>query len=143
MTVRSATMEEWFAIHGLFVRYATSLDHGDVESVVACFLPDATLESPVLGKFAGHAGIRDFARRTANLLQDGVQFRHVVSNLVADVDGDRGNARCYLLDFRTRAGRTQLLSPGEYRCDLRKVDGDWRFATRVVTMDQPFSQEDL
>jgi len=136
-------MEEWFAINALFVRYATSLDHGDVESVVACFMADAILESPVLGKFEGHAGIRDFAQLTANLLQDGVQFRHVVSNLVAAVEGDRAIARCYLLDFRTRAGRTRLLSPGEYRCDLRRVEGEWRFATRMVTMDQPFSEDDL
>ena len=60
-----ASMEEWFAIHGTFIRYATSLDHGDVEGVVACFTPDATLESPVLGKFSGHDGIREFAAKTA------------------------------------------------------------------------------
>jgi ketosteroid isomerase-like protein len=136
-------MEEWFAIHALFVRYATSLDHGDVESVVDCFLPDATLESPVLGSFEGHAGIRDFAQRTATLLGEGVQFRHVVSNLVADVDGDRAVARCYLLDFRTRSGATQLLSPGEYECDLRRAAGRWRFARRVVHMDQPFSVKEI
>lgn len=136
-------MEEWFAINEAFIRYATSLDHGDVEAVVDCFAPDATLESPVLGKFAGHEGIRDFAQRTAGLLDEGVQFRHVVSNLVAQVDGDRALARCYLLDFRTRAGKTQLLSPGEYECELRRAGGRWRFVSRVVAMDQPFGVQDL
>ena len=143
MSLRAATVEEWFAIQSVFVRYATSLDHGDVDAVVDCFLPQARIVSPVLGAFDGHVGIREFALRTARLLEEGVQFRHVVSNLVAEVDGDRAFARCYLLDFRTRAGKTQLLSPGEYECELRNVDGSWRFASRVVHMDQTFRQEDL
>jgi len=136
-------MEEWFAIHDTFVRYATSLDHGDVEGVVACFAGDATLTSPVLGKFSGHAGVREFAQRTVRLLEEGVQFRHVVTNLVARVDGDRALARCYLLDFCTREGATRLLSPGEYECELRRASGQWRFVSRTVAMDQPFGEQDL
>jgi 3-phenylpropionate/cinnamic acid dioxygenase small subunit len=138
-----ATMEEWFGIHDAFIRYATSLDHGDVEAVVACFTADAWLDSPVLGKFSGHAGIREFAAKTARLLASDVQFRHVVSNVVAQVKDDRARARCYLLDFRTRAGKTKLLSPGEYDCDLVRIDGRWLFTRRVVVMDQPFGVEDL
>jgi len=135
-------MEEWFAIHDTFVRYATSLDHGDVEGVVACFVSDATLTSPVLGQFSGHAGIREFAQRTVRLLEEGVQFRHVVTNLVALVDADRALARCYLLDFCTRDGVTELLSPGEYECELRKAGGQWRFVRRDVHMDRMFSLPD-
>ena len=137
-------MEDWFAINGLFVRYASSLDRCDVEGVVDCFAPDATLASPVLGRFDGHDGVRAFARKTADLKRDaGVQFRHVVTNLEVDVDGDTAHATCYLLDFRTRGGRTALLSPGVYDCDLRRVGGCWRFTRRVVTMDQPFGERDL
>jgi 3-phenylpropionate/cinnamic acid dioxygenase small subunit len=139
----AATMEAWFGIHNAFIRYATSLDHGDVEGVVACFTADASLESPVLGRFDGHDGIREFAERTARLLREGVQFRHVVTNLVADVAGDRARARCYLLDFRTRDGKTQLLSPGEYDCDLVRAGAQWLFTRRAVVMDQPFGVQDL
>ena len=59
------SMEDWFGINNVFIRYANSLDRGDVEAVVECFSEDASLESPVLGKFSGHAGVRDFAARTA------------------------------------------------------------------------------
>ena len=139
-----ATLAEWFDIQALFVRYATALDHGDVDGVVACFSADATLESPVLGRFAGQAGIRAFAERTAQLKRDaGVQFRHVVTNLVAQVDGHLAHATCYLLDFRTRDGRPVLLSPGEYACDLVRDDGCWHFKRRVVTMDHAFGVDDL
>jgi hypothetical protein len=133
-----ASLEDWFAINTLFVRYATSLDACDVAAVIDCFEPDGTLESPVLGKFVGHAGIRAFAERTVKLKGKGVQFRHVVSNLRAAVAGDRGHAKCYLLDFLTKDGKTELLSPGEYDCDLRRRAGVWRFTRRDVAMDRLF-----
>src|SRR5438105_2888056 len=111
----AATLDDWFAIHQLFVAYATALDACDVDGVIACFEPDCTLSSPVLGRFEGHAGLRDFVQRTVDLKRErNAQFRHVVSNLRAWVDGDRAVARCYLLDFLTESGRTELLSPGEY-----------------------------
>jgi ketosteroid isomerase-like protein len=140
----AASMADWFDINSVFIRYATALDRGDVEAVVDCFTETASIVSPVLGEFSGHAGVRDFAGRTARLKRDeGVQFRHVVSNLVADVEGDRARATCYLLDFRTRDGKTELLSPGEYECLLRKADGRWRFERRAVSMDRPFRADDI
>jgi ketosteroid isomerase-like protein len=140
----AASIEDWFAINGLFVRYACALDRCDVEAVVDCFAPDASLASPVLGRFEGQDGIRAFATTTADLKRrDGVQFRHVVSNLEVDVDDATAHATCYLLDFRTRGGKTELLSPGVYDCDLRRDGGRWRFVRRDVTMDQPFGERDL
>ena len=138
------SIADWFDINNAFIRYATSLDRGDVDAVVDCFAEDASLVSPVLGEFFGHAGVRDFASRTARLRHEGgVQFRHVVSNLVVDVEGDLARATCYLLDFRTRDGKTQLLSPGEYECVLRKIDGRWLFERRVVVMDRPFDVNEI
>jgi hypothetical protein len=135
----AASLEDWFQIHTLFVRYATALDHGEVETVVECFIAEGSIYSPVLGRFEGACGIRDFAGRTARARDDGVQFRHVISNLRADVDGDEARARCYLLDWVTCDGRTELLSPGEYECSLRKVDGRWLFVHRDVVMDRTFA----
>jgi hypothetical protein len=90
----AASIDDWFAINNLFVRYATALDACEVDAVVACFEPDGWLESPVLGRFDGSEGIRAFATRTARLKQEqGVQFRHVVSNLRVEVDSAREGAR--------------------------------------------------
>ena len=138
-----ASLEDWFAIQGTFIAYATALDACDVEGVIACFEPDCSLASPILGRFEGHAGIRAFAQRTVDLRHErSVQFRHVVGNLRAWVDGDRAAARCYLLDFLTENGRTELLSPGEYDADLRRRDGVWRFVRRDVAMDRVFALPD-
>jgi ketosteroid isomerase-like protein len=59
------SFEDRFAIDDLFVRYATALDGGDVETVVGCFTADAVLESPVIGVITGHEAIRSFAQRFA------------------------------------------------------------------------------
>lgn len=140
----TATLEQWFAVNALFIRYATSLDHCDVEAVVGCFEPDGWLDSPVLGRFDGAAGIREFAQRTVRLKQEqGAQFRHVVSNLRVDVEGELAKAWCYLLDFVTRDGKTELLSPGEYECVLKRTDGVWRFVERRVTMDRLFAMPEM
>ena len=93
----------------------------------------------MLGRFEGHAGIRDFALRTVKVRDErGGQFRHVVSNLRVQTEGDRALALCYLLDFLTANGATELLSPGEYRCELVRTDGEWKFASRAVHMDRRF-----
>jgi hypothetical protein len=55
------------------------------------------------------------------------------------VDGDAARARCYLLDFVTDRGATQLLSPGEYDAELRRRDGTWRLQRRDVAMDRTFA----
>ena len=139
----AASIDDWFAINNLFVRYATALDACDVETVVACFEPDGWLESPILGRFDGSAGVREFAMRTVRMKEEqGVQFRHVVSNLRVEVEGTRARAWCYLLDFMTREGNTELLSPGEYACVLKKTNGAWRFVQRSVTMDRSFALPD-
>jgi len=140
---RAASFEEWFAIHNVFIAYATALDGCALDALVECFEPDCTLSSPILGRFEGHAGVRAFAQRTLHLKRErGVQFRHVVSNLQAWVDGDRATARCYLLDFLTEQGSTELLSPGEYAAELRRRDGVWRFVRRDVAMDRRFTLPD-
>lgn len=141
--MKPASLTDWFEVHNLFVRYTTSLDACDMEGVLACFTPDGWIESPVLGRFEGGAGIRQFVERTIKVRDErGGQFRHVVSNVRVDVEGDRGFASCYLVDYLTVDGKTELLSPGEYRCEIVRTGGAWRFASRTVRMDRRFPPPD-
>jgi hypothetical protein len=136
-------MADWFEVHNLLVRYTTSLDACDKEAVVDCFAPDGWLESPVLGRFEGEAGIRAFVDRTIKVRDErGGQFRHVISNLRVEIEDDRGRATCYLLDYLTVGGKTALLSPGEYRCELVRRGGAWKIASRTVRMDHVFPPPD-
>jgi uncharacterized protein (TIGR02246 family) len=133
------SIEDRFAISDLFVRYTTALDAGDVETIVGCFTEDGALESPAVGKYAGHDGIRAFSERFAAMRQRGVQLRHVISNLAMTVDGGTAFATCYLTNIITVDGTSQLMPPGRYECDLRKVNGAWLFKNRLVILDAPFA----
>jgi SnoaL-like domain len=139
MSMAPASLQDWFEINNLFIRYTTSLDRCDPEGVASCFADGGTIDSPLMGIFKGREAILAFAERTVKASRErGGRFRHVVSNLIAEVEGDRANATCYLLDYLTADGKTEMLSPGEYRCTLRRVDGRWLFESRMITLDQPF-----
>ncbi|HVB66875.1 MAG TPA: nuclear transport factor 2 family protein [Acetobacteraceae bacterium] len=139
----AASIEDRLAISDLFVRYTCAIDAGDVETLVACFTEDGALESPAVGVYAGREAIRAFAQRFARFRQGGSQLRHVISNLVVQVQGDRAHATCYLTVFLTRDGSSRLLAPGQYDCELRKTDGAWRFQKRIVRHDHDYTLDGI
>ncbi|MCB1739323.1 MAG: nuclear transport factor 2 family protein [Gammaproteobacteria bacterium] len=139
-----ATLEQWYGVHTLFVRYASALDEGDVEGIVACFTEDASLESPVIGVFTGAVEVRRFAERMASLKHDkGVQLRHLLTNLSVQMQDDRAHAHCYLLPCLTRAGKSRLLPPSQYECWLRSGPEGWLFERRIVRADHAYDLDEM
>ena len=139
----AVSIEDRFGINDLFVRYTCALDAGDAETVIDCFAEDGTLVSPAVGEHTGRPAITAFAHRFARFQKGGSQLRHVLSNLQMSVDGDRAHATCYLTVFLTKDGTSRLLAPGRYDCELRKVDGAWKFQRRVVLHDHDYTLEGL
>jgi uncharacterized protein (TIGR02246 family) len=133
------SIKDRLAISDLFVRYTTALDAGDVEAVVACFSEDGWLDSPIVGRHQGREELRQFAEKTAAAVRQGARFRHMITNLRVAAQDDRIRARCYLLDIVTINGETQILSPGEYDCEVVRRGKAWLFASRLVQMDRVFS----
>ena len=139
------SVEDRLAISDLFVRYTTALDQGDVETVVDCFTGDATLESPVIGIIAGSEAIRAFASRFAAQRAGGTQFRHMITNIAAEIEagGGRARASAYLLVLITRDGKSRRLPPGRYECDLVREADAWRFSRRIVFHDHDYTLEGI
>ena len=134
------SIEDRLAIEDLFVRYTTALDNGDVDAVVGCFTQDGWLDSPIVGRHQGREQLRAFAEKIAESIRlRGAQYRHVVGNFRIETSKNRARARCYLLDFVTIGGKCELLSPGEYDCELQKIGEEWFFVSRIVRMDRTFS----
>jgi uncharacterized protein (TIGR02246 family) len=139
--VVSAT-EDRAAIHDLFTRYCCALDNGEVETVVDCFTSDATLKSPVID-IKGHDAIRAFAGRFAAQRAAGTQFRHMVTNIAAQIGGSRATATAYLLVLISKDGSHRTLPPGRYECDLVEEDGIWRFSRRTVFHDRDYTLDGI
>jgi uncharacterized protein (TIGR02246 family) len=138
----TAELQDRAAIHDLFTHYCCALDNGEVETVVACFTGDAILKSPVID-LAGHEAIRAFAGRFAAQRAAGTQFRHMVTNIAATVDGDRATATAYLLVLISRDGVHRTLPPGRYDCELVKRGGAWLFSRRTVFHDHEYVLEGI
>ena len=136
-------LEDRLAIDDLFVRYTTALDAGDVATVVDCFTADAALESPIIGKIAGSEAIRAFAERFAAQRAGGTQFRHMVTNIAAEIDGDKADATAYLFVLITHDGKSRSLPPGRYECEAVKQGNTWRFSRRVVFHDHDYTLEGI
>ena len=67
----------------------------------------------------------------------------MISNLGVEIDGDHAQATCYLLNVLTRNGKSELLAPGRYECELVKSDGKWRFQKRVVILDHAIALDGI
>ena len=108
-----------------------------------CFTEDGSLVSPAVGEHRGRPAIRAFAQRFAAFQRNGSQLRHVISNLMMQVEGERGSATCYLTVFLTRDGKSRLLAPGLYECELRRDGRTWRFQRRVVKHDHDYTLDGI
>jgi uncharacterized protein (TIGR02246 family) len=135
-------LEDRAAIHDLFTRYCCALDNGEVETVVDCFTAGAVLKSPVID-IEGNDEIRAFAARFAAQRAAGTQFRHMVTNIAATIDGDRATATAYLLVLISKDGSHHTLPPGRYECELVKEAGAWRFSRRTVFHDHAYVLEGI
>jgi uncharacterized protein (TIGR02246 family) len=137
------SLEDRLAIHDLLVRYTTALDDGDVAAVVDCFTADAVLESPVIGRIAGGEEIRAFAERFAAQRAGGTQFRHLVTNIAAEIENDTARATAYLLVLITQDGKSRSLPPGRYECEAVRGGGRWRFSRRAVFHDHDYTLDGI
>jgi hypothetical protein len=64
-----------------------------------------------------------------------VRTLHVVTNLSFKIEGDTAVGGAYWETIGVADGRTTVLSPGHYEDILRKEQGRWRFAKRVIASD--------
>lgn len=137
--MQMSEMEDRFKIHDLFARYMRAVDAWDEPELFACFTEDGVLETPMLrGIFAGREGQRQFIRN-GRTTYAGRQLRHLFTNLQVELNGDRAQARAYLVVSSTQDGQTTLFNAGYYDCRLRKICDNWLFENRKVFIDsQPY-----
>jgi hypothetical protein len=121
-------------LRDLYARYAHTIDEGQFEQWAACFTDEGVFEAKELGRFTGRDALIRMARDFRVGLK-GAQQRHIMDNVYFEVAGDSGTGTCNLSHFITRDGVTELTGIGVYRDKLKKVNGEWRFESRIVLFD--------
>ena len=126
--------DDILAIQQVLAGYCHAIDSGDGDAVAALFTDDASLGVGLPDPFVGKDAIREMGGGVSSMVPG---VRHVSSNVIIDGDGDTASARSYVRVFTTAGGpeQTQLVASGIYVDALRKDDGTWRIASRVMTND--------
>jgi ketosteroid isomerase-like protein len=121
--------EDVAAINQLVARYCHLIDAAQVDEWIELWTEDGAMvidDSRTEGRDAllGLAGGVDLA----------MGMRHVVNNVVVDVDGDTATSSSYLQLVIGGRPPNAVMS-GRYSDKLRRVDGRWRFVERALSTD--------
>ena len=121
------------AIRALVASYGDRLDAGDLDGVAALFR-NATWRSGTR-TLTGFAAVR--AVYDDVILYDGVpSTRHVMGDVVVDLDGVHATSRCSFTVFQARPGfPLQAVLVGRYHDVFACFDGTWEFRERLVHAD--------
>jgi len=129
-------------IEDLQARYLFAFDWGDADGYANTFAEDGILNFGQ-GEFKGRQAIRSFmappdggeAPRGPSL-PEGERprvGRHIISNIVVKVDGDRATGRAYWTHMTTGpTGYGTVDFFGHYEDEMVKVNGEWLFSKRHI-----------
>jgi 3-phenylpropionate/cinnamic acid dioxygenase small subunit len=132
------TFADWHAVNTLLMSYADYVDAARYADVAALF-EHATYRvehagTPHVSVYRGAAEVLGFCRQT-RIHEDGTpRTKHVVSNVDIQVDGEEATARSYVTVFQqTDVLPLQPIASGSYLDRFERVNGNWRFADRLIT----------
>ncbi len=133
----SPSPDEWVAIQNLYAYYNLCSDTGHAEGFASCFTPDGILDQesrPIV--LRGREEILAYKRQEAGR-RNGKYRRHWNSGLLLHKAAEgRVLGWCYLHAYDGNPGWLPVQQgAGIYHDTLRRVDGCWLFAERVLTMD--------
>ena len=139
--MRAGTWESHHAITTLMYRYAECVDLADFDGISELFAHGELGSSSAAGDqgMRGEAVGRFYAATNKVHANGTLCTRHLTTNLLLDIDeaGDAATARSYFVVFQaTEKLPFQPIVGGRYHDVFERVDGQWRFAERVVHVDQ-------
>ena len=130
--------EDWLAIQTLLMTYAEHIDSGRFAEAAAMF-ENATYRLEFTGRpgtatCRGAAQVREFFAGT-RVYSDGTpRTKHLITNVIIELDGDRASSRCYATVLQqTDVLPLQPIAAGRYVDSFERAGREWRFADRLIT----------
>ena len=121
-------------IHDLIMAQTRATDRADLDSFLAVFHADATVD---VGFFAGSAD--EYCRMILEMTADFKRMSHHVANEWIEVKGDEAISESYVLAFVTSQDEKGSLwdefTGGRYLDSFSRVSGQWRFTQRKFIND--------
>lgn len=125
-------------VANLIYTYAELIDAGDFDGV-GVLLDDATVtfEGHAMS-LEGHEAIAALYRSTTRRYDDGTpKTKHVMTNVIVEVDGDHATSRSYFTVLQAVPGHLSLqpVVAGRYRDRFERRDRHWVFTGMHVIID--------
>ena len=113
-------------------RHQIFIDLQDAQGYAGLYVTDGRYESP----FGSARGTEDILAMFVRLRDSGftARKRHFNGPVMIDIHGDRATSLSYWWVADTLPV-SSVYATGTYRDELRKVDGHWRIAERIQTVD--------
>ena len=136
------TTSDKLDIMELAARFEVAFDNGDMDTHMATWADEVTFASP-FGSYDTREDYRGWVEGFYS--QTKKQYggtRHIVTNHVIDVDGDRATMTAYLMIFGRNIGGDDSPQPGiagtaAFTDDkLVRINGEWKFVHRTLVFDQ-------
>ncbi len=125
------------AIRELTYRYVHHVWHLDAAATAALFTDDGEMDTSLEEPIRGHAALREAFER----LIDGADLQPFVHNHIIDLDGDSASGVCYI-DLRSVRDGKSMMGSGYYTDRYVRVDGQWKFKSRALTLRHFVALED-
>lgn len=117
------------AIRDLARRYARCVWQSDILATVDLFTEDGEMHTgerpPIVG--------REDLLRVYGEMVEGYMLNPFVHSHIVELDGDEATGTCYL-DLRLIRDGQSLIGSGYYDDRYVRIDGEWKFKSRHLTM---------
>lgn len=123
------TPADELAIRRTLAAYCHHLDGGDFSSLARRFTEDGSYTYGT-ADMSGRATLESWFAETNPPERRG---KHLTTNVIVDVEGDRAFAYSDYLFVRIVDGALTPLFSGRYRDELVRAEGGWLIRSRVVT----------
>lgn len=120
------TVEDRLAIMELVARYNRALSGRDADAAAATFAEDGVLEATGQAGLKGRAAVAQMVRALPT-----EDVHYWTTNFIIDGNTHQANSRAYFASLRGN----QVVSTGTYADTVAKIDGEWRFVRRQLSLD--------
>lgn len=131
------TAADHVAIAELTSLFEVAFDEGDIDAHMATWADEMSFASP-FGDFETREGYREWVEGFYEWTSGMGGTRHLITNAVVAVDGDRASQTAYLVIVgRTlNDGAPGLMATVRFEDALARTPEGWRFTARTLHLDQ-------